>query len=213
MRAVRDKTADNTYKRKSPPYAYHSQTGNASERLKTHKFVACRRYLLHEDFRLQPADGEARAPAAHQGLRGRGSPVAAQSKAKQAVHVKEQTQAVKKTHIHHIHHTHIHHIHYSYPSSSHLFLHTTNPLQHTRCVSRPHILYNISTTLIQHSTVYSSTAVLRRFTVYNLYNTPLGSSGSPRDSRARAMRAAFRAGSGRVLQRASAADHRGYAQP
>ena len=52
--------------------------------------------------------------------------------------------------------TYVHHLH--------TFLHTGsgiyNPLQHARIVSRPHILYNISTTLyntLQHSTVYSST--------------------------------------------------------
>ena len=52
----------------------------------------------------------------------------------------------------------------------HTFLHTGsglyNPLQHPRCVSRPHILYNISTTLYSLQ-LYSIS------TVYNLYNTPL----------------------------------------
>ena len=62
----------------------------------------------------------------------------------------------------HIMDTHIHHLH--------TFLHTVsglyNPLQQPRIVSRPHILYNISTTLYTPQ-LYSIS------TVYNLYNTPL----------------------------------------
>ena len=56
---------------------------------------------------------------------------------------------------------------YTYVHHLHTFLHTGsglyNPLQHTRCVLRPHILYNLYSTL-QHSTVYSSTAVLQSTT-------------------------------------------------
>ena len=59
--------------------------------------------------------------------------------------------------------THIHHLHTFLRTGSGLY----NPLQHTRCVSRPHILYNISTTLYSLQLYSSSTAV------YNLYNTPL----------------------------------------
>ena len=58
--------------------------------------------------------------------------------------------------------THIHHIHTFLHTGSGLY----NPLQHTRIVSRPHILYNISTTLYSLQ-LYSIS------TVYNLYNTPL----------------------------------------
>ena len=62
--------------------------------------------------------------------------------------------AVENTYVHHIH----------------TFLHTGsglyNPLQHPRIVSRPHILYNISTTFYSLQ-LYSSS------TVYNLYNIPL----------------------------------------
>ena len=63
--------------------------------------------------------------------------------------------------------TYVHHLHTFLMT----FLHTGsglyNPLQHTRIVPRPHILYNIYTTLyntLQHSTVYSSTAVLQSTT-------------------------------------------------
>ena len=58
----------------------------------------------------------------------------------------------------------------TYVHRLHTFLHTGsglyNPLQHSRLVSRPHILYNISTTLYSLQ-LYSSS------TVYNLYNIPL----------------------------------------
>ena len=58
----------------------------------------------------------------------------------------------------------------TYVHRLHTFLHTGsglyNPLQHPRIVPRPHILYNISTTLYSLQ-LYSIS------TVYNLYNTPL----------------------------------------
>ena len=58
----------------------------------------------------------------------------------------------------------------TYVHRLHTFLHTGsglyNPLQHSRIVPRPHILYNISTTLYSLQ-LYSIS------TVYNLYNTPL----------------------------------------
>ena len=62
----------------------------------------------------------------------------------------------------HIMDTHIHHLHTFLHTGSGLY----NPLQHPRIVSRPHILYNISTTLYSLQ-LYSSS------TVYNLYTTPL----------------------------------------
>ena len=58
--------------------------------------------------------------------------------------------------------TYVHHLHTFLHTGSDLY----NPLQHTRCVPRPHILYNISTTLYSLQ-LYSSS------TVYNLYSTPL----------------------------------------
>ena len=68
----------------------------------------------------------------------------------------------------------------TYVHRLHTFLHTGsglyNPLQHTRIVPRPHILYNISTTLyntLQHSTTLYSLQLYSISTVYNLYNTPL----------------------------------------
>ena len=70
--------------------------------------------------------------------------------------------AVENTYVHHIH----------------TFLHTGsglyNPLQHPHIVPRPHILYNISTTFLQHSTTLYSLQLYSISTVYNLYNTPLG---------------------------------------
>ena len=62
----------------------------------------------------------------------------------------------------HIMDTHIHHLHTFLHTGSGLY----NPLQHARIVPRPHILYNISTTLYSLQ-LYSIS------TVYNLYNTPL----------------------------------------
>ena len=58
--------------------------------------------------------------------------------------------------------TYVHHIHTFLHTGSGLY----NPLQHTHIVPRPHILYNISTTLYSLQ-LYSIS------TVYNLYNTPL----------------------------------------
>ena len=58
--------------------------------------------------------------------------------------------------------TYVHHLHTFLHTGSGLY----NPLQHTRIVPRPHILYNISTTLYSLQ-LYSIS------TVYNLYNTPL----------------------------------------
>ena len=62
----------------------------------------------------------------------------------------------------------------TYVHRLHTFLHTGsglyNPLQQTHIVPRPHILYNISTTLYSLQ-LYSIS------TVYNLYNTPLGTPG------------------------------------
>ena len=55
---------------------------------------------------------------------------------------------------------------YMYVHHLHTFLHTGsglyNPLQHSQCVPRPHILYNISTTLyntLQSLQLYSSSTV------------------------------------------------------
>ena len=66
----------------------------------------------------------------------------------------------------------------TYVHRLHTFLHTGsglyNPLQHSRLVSRPHILYNISTTLYSLQ-LYSSS------TVYNLYNIPLAPTDLGRD--------------------------------
>ena len=59
--------------------------------------------------------------------------------------------------------THIHHLHTFLHTGSGLY----NPLQQSHIVSRPHILYNISTTLYSLQ-LYSISTV-----VYNLYNTPL----------------------------------------
>ena len=59
--------------------------------------------------------------------------------------------------------TYVHHIHTFLHTGSGLY----NPLQQSHIVPRPHILYNISTTLyntLQHSTVYSSTAFLQSTT-------------------------------------------------
>ena len=65
-----------------------------------------------------------------------------------------------KIYVYHLH-TFLHHLH--------TFLFTLDPasttLYSTHGVSRPHILYNISTTPL-HLQLYSSS------TVYNLYNTP-----------------------------------------
>ena len=58
--------------------------------------------------------------------------------------------------------TYVHHLHTFLHTGSGLY----NPLQHAHIVSRPHILYNISTTLYSLQ-LYSIS------TVYNLYNTPL----------------------------------------
>ena len=72
----------------------------------------------------------------------------------------------------------------TYAHRLHTFLHTGsglyNPLQQSRLVSRPHILYNFSTTLyntLQHSTTLYSLQLYSSSTVYNLYNTPLILSG------------------------------------
>ena len=62
----------------------------------------------------------------------------------------------------------VHHIHTFLHTGSGLY----NPLQHPRIVPRPHILYNISTTLYSLQ-LYSSS------TVYNLYNTPLSGAHTP----------------------------------
>ena len=82
--------------------------------------------------------------------------------------------------------TYVHHLH--------TFLHTSsglcNPLQHTRCVSRPHIL---STTFLQHSTTVYSLQFYSISTVYNLYNTPLTQEPSAFGLRARSLRTMFRA--------------------
>ena len=58
--------------------------------------------------------------------------------------------------------TYFHHLHTFLHTGSDLY----NPLQQSRIVPRPHILYNISTTLYSLQ-LYSIS------TVYNLYNTPL----------------------------------------
>ena len=68
--------------------------------------------------------------------------------------------------------THIHHLHNFLHTGSGLY----NPLQQSHIVSRPHILYNISTTLyntLQHSTTLYSLQLYSSSTVYNLYNIPL----------------------------------------
>ena len=53
---------------------------------------------------------------------------------------------------------------------------TTTALQHTRCVPRPHILYNISTTLYNTQHFQYSLQLYSISTVYTLYNTPLSPS-------------------------------------
>ena len=65
--------------------------------------------------------------------------------------------------------TYVHHIHTFLHTGSGLY----NPLQHTHIVPRPHILYNISTTLYNYSTTLYSLQLYSISTVYNLYNTPL----------------------------------------
>ena len=61
--------------------------------------------------------------------------------------------------------TYVHHLHTFLHTGSGLY----NPLQHPRCASRPHILYNT----LQHSTTLYSLQLYSSSTVYNLYNTPL----------------------------------------
>ena len=68
----------------------------------------------------------------------------------------------------HIMGTHIHHLHTFLHTGSGLY----NPLQPSRTVPEPHILYSLYSVCIPLQ-LYSIS------TVYSLYTTPLGAAGSP----------------------------------